>query len=50
MEATKMAESPQQDTSSVVTELQGIKTSRERLATDLSGVKRGEEALSTMVK
>lgn len=50
MEAIKTAESPQQDSLSVVTELQVIKTIREGLATDFLGVKRGEEALSTMVK
>ena len=45
-----MVESPQQDASTVLTELQGIKTILESLAADASGVRRGVEAVNETVK
>lgn len=47
--ASKMPESPQ-DATTVMTELQGIKTILESLAVDVSGVKRGVEAVNEKVK
>lgn len=49
-DASKMTESPPQNTSSVMTELQGIKTILENLAADVSGLKRGVEAVNETVK
>lgn len=49
-ESTKMADPSPQDTTGLVTELQGIRNILEGLATDVSGVKRGIEAVNETVK
>ena len=45
-----MAESSPQDATTVMTELQGIKSILKSLAADVSGVKRGAEAVNETVK
>ena len=49
-DASKMAESPPQDTTTMMTELQGIESILESLATDVLGVKSGVEAVNETVK